>query len=188
MAIGKHKNASIMRIVLLSSILSLLSLTTVMAQEPAICGDWIGVYQGDVISDDVNSDGSRYFIQKDFKRYIRVKLIDGCYTVRMKTTIADESSFKYAPEGEIIEANDRMIKWKVNLGSEYDWTSSAKHKGIPIGHADYFHYCTIILSKGTLKYSDYMLTIYYDRQGREIDKDISLKKDGQTLYKEDSDW
>ena len=167
-----------MRKGVLISILLLCAICT-MAQEPAICGDWIGVYEGIVIN-----DGSRY----DCKRYIRVKLIDGCYTVRMKTKVADESSFKYFPEGEIIEADDRMIKWKVNLGSEYDWTSSAKHKGIPIGHADYFIYCTIILSKGTLKYSDYMLTIYYDRQGREIDKDISLKKDGQTLYKEDSDW
>ena len=51
-----------------------------MAQEPAICGDWIGAYKNDV-----DSEGSKNIIQKDYKRYIRIKLIDGSYTVRMKT-------------------------------------------------------------------------------------------------------
>ena len=170
-------------------ILSLFCMTTAMAQEPAICGDWIGVYKSDAISDDVDSEGSKYIIQKDYKRYIRIKLIDGSYTVRMKTRIADESSpFTYSPECHVIEANDRMIRWKMDLGSSYDWTPSDKHKGIPIGHADYYKYCTIILANGTLKYSEYMLTIYYDRQGREFDKQKWFEKDGQSLYKEDSDW
>ena len=129
-------------------ILSLFCMTTAMAQEPAICGDWIGVYKSDAISDDVDSEGSKYIIQKDYKRYIRIKLIDGSYTVRMKTRIADESSpFTYSPECHVIEANDRMIRWKMDLGSSYDWTPSDKHKGIPIGHADYYKYCTIILGK-----------------------------------------
>ena len=33
-----------------------------------------------------------------------------------------------------------------------------------------------------------MLVIYYDKQGREIDKDRSYEEKGQSLYKEDSDW
>lgn len=178
-----------MRIVLLSSILSLLSLTTTMAQEPVICGDWIGVYEDRKIADDLDKDGNKFTVRADYKRYIRIKYIDDCYTVRMKTRIADESSpFRYYPECQIIESNDRMIKWRMNLGSEYDWDSSDKRKGISIGHADYYEYCTIILSNGTLKYSEYMLTIYYDRQGREIDKQRWFEKDVQSLYKEESDW
>jgi len=178
-----------MRKVLLVSMLSLLCMTTAMAQSPAICGDWIGVYKSETISDEVDSDGSKYIIKKDFKRYIRIKLIDGNYTVRMKTRIADNSEpFNYWSECQIIEANDRMIKWKMDLGPDYDWSPDAKHKGISIGHADYFKYCTVILSNGTLKYSEYLLTIYYDRQGREIDKDRSYEENGQLLYKDDSDW
>ena len=50
-------------------------------------------------------------------------------------------------------------------------------------------YCTVILSSGTLKYSDHMLVIYYDRQGREIDKESEPERTtGQSLYKEESDW
>lgn len=178
-----------MRKYLLTILFSLLCLINAMAQEPAICGDWIGLYKSEDISDDVDSDGSKYLVQKDYRRYIRIKLIGDNYTVRMKTRIADESSpFTYSPECQIIEANDRIIKWKMNLGPSYDWNPSDRHKGIPIGHADYYKYCTVVLSNGTLKYSEYMLTSYYDRQGREIDKQIWFEKDGQTLYKEDSDW
>lgn len=171
---------------LLSNILSLLCVTTAMAQEPAICGDWIGVYNSFNI---VNTNGDRKIVHADYKRYIRIKLIDGNYIVRMKTRIADDSEpFNYWSECQVIEANDRMIKWKMDLGPDYDWSPDAKHKGISIGHADYFKYCTVILSNGTLKYSEYLLTIYYDRQGREIDKDRSYEENGQLLYKDDSDW
>lgn len=109
--------------------------TTSDAHEPAICGDWIGVYKSWNI---VNTNGDRVKVDADYKRYIRIKIIDGNYTVRMKTRIADDSEpFNYWSECKILEANDRMIKWKMDLGSDYDWTSDAKHKGIPIGHADY---------------------------------------------------
>ena len=177
---------SVMRKVLLVSLLSLISIITTMAQQSAICGDWTGVYLSWKI---VNTNGSTRHIETDYKRYIRIKLIDGNYIVRMKTRIADNSEpFNYWAECQIIEANDRMIKWKMDLGPDYDWSQDAKHKGIPIGHADYYKYCTVILSNGTLKYSEYMFTIYYDRQGREIDKEKTIEKDSQSLYKDDSDW
>lgn len=175
-----------MKRVLFTSVLALLCIVQAKAQEPAICGDWTGVYES---WDIVDRDGSKQKVYRDYKRYIRVKLIDGCYTVRMKTRIADESlPFTYAPECQIIEANERMIKWKMNLGQDYEWSPSATHKGIPIGHADYYNYCTIILSNGTLKYSDHMLTIYYNKQGQEIDKESTPEIKMQTLYKDDSDW
>ena len=172
---------------LLVIILSLLCITTAMAQEPAICGDWIGVFNGPQV---IDTDGNRHLVETAHKRYIRIKPIDGKYTVRMKTRIADNSEpFNYWSECEIIEANDRMITWKMDLGSDYDWSSEARHKGIRIGHADYYKYCTVMLSNGTLKYSEHMLVIYYDRQGREIDKECEPEiKVGQSLYKEESDW
>ena len=175
-----------MKKTLIAGILSLLCMTSVMAQEPAICGDWTGIFLSFNI---VNSNGSRTKVDANYKRYIRIKLIDGNYTVRMKTRIADNSEpFNYWPECQITKANDQMISWKMDLGPDYDWSADAKHKGMPIGHADYFKYCTVILSNSTLKYSEYLLVIYYDRQGREIDKEKTFEKGGQTLYKEDSDW
>lgn len=175
-----------MRKVLLVCMLSILSFATAQAQESPICGDWIGVYESWKI---VNDNGNRHKVDADFKRYIRIKFVDSNYIVRMKTRIADDSEpFNYWAECQIIESNDRMIKWKMDLGSDYDWSQDAKHKGIPIGHADYYKYCTVILSNGTLKYSENMLTIYYDKQGREFDKERTPEMDKHSLYKDDSDW
>lgn len=42
------------------------------AQEPAICGDWIGVYEGPGLSNELNEDGKKYFITKDIKAYLRI--------------------------------------------------------------------------------------------------------------------
>lgn len=171
---------------LLVSILSLLCFTTAMAQEPAICGDWIGVFKSFNI---INTNGDRVKVDADYKRYIRIKIIDGNYIVRMKTRIADNSEpFNYWAECQIIESNERMIKWKMDLGSDYDWSPDSKHKGIPIGHADYYKYCTVIHSNGSLKYSENMLTIYFDKQGREFDKERTPEMDKHSLYKDDSDW
>ena len=176
-----------MRKVLLVSLFSSMGIITTMAQEPAICGDWNGVYTSWTID---KSYGNRRRVDADYKRYIRIKLIDGNYTVRMKTRIADNSEpFNYWSECQIIESSERIIKWKMDLGSDYDWSPDAMHKGILIGHADYYKYCTVTLSNGTLKYSEHMLVLYYDRQGREIDKENSPERTvGQSLYKEDSDW
>lgn len=176
-----------MKKTLIAGILSLLCMTSVMAQEPAICGDWTGVYKSFKI---VNTNGNRQKVDADYKRYIRIKIIDGNYIVRMKTRIADNSEpFNYWSECQIIESSERIIKWKMDLGSDYDWSPDAMHKGILIGHADYYKYCTVTLSNGTLKYSEHMLVLYYDRQGREIDKENSPERTvGQSLYKEESDW
>jgi hypothetical protein len=175
-----------MKKVLVISSFLVFCLPFVLAQEPAICGDWVGIFEDWAI---VNREGRKSKIYKDYKRYIRIKLIDGNFTVRMKTRVADESSpFNYWTECHILETNDRMIKWKMDLGSDYDWTPSAKHKGIPIGHADYFKYCTVILSNGILKYSENMLVFYYDRQGLEIDKEQTSESKVLSLYKDNSDW
>ena len=173
-----------MRKVLFASMLSVLCLTTAMAQELAICGDWIGVYHGWDIE-----DVSKRKFDCDWKRYIRIKYIDGAYSVRMKTRRADESApFIYWKECEVTEYSNQMIKWVINLGSDYEWSPSALHNGRLIGHADYYKYCTAILSSGTLKYSEHMLMVYYDRYGEEIGGETTAEVDKHTLYKEESDW
>lgn len=175
-----------MKKLIVFSIVAVLTCMAAVAQESAICGDWVGVYKG---VDVVGSDDDRHMIDVDRKRYIRIKSIGGSYTVRMKTRLADGSEpFNYSPECHIIEATDYKIKWKMNLGPEYDWSPTDKHNGVQIGHADYYEYCTVTLSNGVLKYSEYLHIIYYDRQGRVIDSEDCLEKSGQTLYKEDSDW
>jgi len=175
-----------MRKILLLTLLPLLFLTTTMAQEKAICGDWIGVFKSWNI---VSTNGNRQKVDADYKRYVRIKFIDSNYTVRMKTRIADNTEpFNYWSESQIIEADDRQIKWKMNLGSDYNWSSDAKHKGIPIGHAEYSMFCTVILLNGTLKYSEYMITTYYDRQGQEIDRERTPPNEDSLLYKNEDDW
>ncbi len=105
-----------MRKVLLASMLSLLCLTTAMAQRLAICGDWVGVFESFNIFD---SNGDRHRVDANYKRYIRIKFIDGQYTVRMKTRIADNTEpFNYWSECQIIEADNRQIKLKMDLGPE----------------------------------------------------------------------
>lgn len=174
-----------MKKLIVLSIVTLLSCVVAVAQESAICGDWSGVFTSGVI----DTDGERHVFDAAFKRHIRIKLINGNYIIRMKTRIADDSEpFIYWPECHIIEASDKMIKWRMNLDSDYSWSSDARHKGVRIGHADYYKYCTVKLSNGVLKYSEYLHTIYFDKQGRVIDSENNFEKSSQTLYKEDADW
>ena len=163
-------------------VLSVLSYMAATAQEPAICGDWVGVYKDDNVVDD------KHIYDVDYKRYIRIKNIGGHYTVRMKTRIVDGSRpVNYSPEGHITEATDQKIKWEYYLESTYDWSPKDMRNGIPIGHADYYAYCSVTLQNGVLKYSGYYQAVYYDKQGREIDTD-NYHKTTTTLYKEEADW
>lgn len=163
--------------------------TLTHAQQSAICGDWTGIYESSVISDDVDDEGSKYFVTKDFKRTIRIKLIDGNYTVRMKIQRADGSgSVSYIPNAEIISADDHHISWKHDRGDDTDWDSSDRHNGRIIGRSSTFYYCSVTLTNGVLKFSDYWITTYYDRQGYKIDDSRWGESSNQTLYKDEDDW
>ena len=173
-------------------ILSLLCITTAMAQEPAICGDWIGVYKGFKMSDDVDEDGDHYPVQTDYKAYLRIKIIDNHYTVRMKTRIADDSKpFNYEPECRIENANENGITWVFDYGDDYDWSPSDTEQGIRIGHSHSITRCWVVLTNGVLKYTDLHITTYYDKQGRIITTkqwDIPSMRKSYNLYKDDKDW
>lgn len=158
------------------------------AQQPAICGDWTGIYESSIISDDVDEEGDKYFVTKDFKRIIRIKQTEGQYTVRMKIQRADGTgSVSYIPNAQIINASDTHIFWKHDRGNEYDWSPSAKHNGRTIGHAAYTYYCSVTLHNGALNYSEYWITTYYDKQGYRID-DQKWGEHSYNLYKDEEDW
>ena len=173
-------------------VMTLFCLTTAMAQEPAICGDWIGVYKGLKMSDEVDEDGDHYPVSADYKAYIRIKLIDNNYTVRVKTRIADESKpFNYEPECLIEHADEHGITWIYDHGNDYDWSPTAKEQGIRIGHSHSITRCWVTLTNGVLKYTDLYITTYYDTQGREITTkkwDYPGMRKSYALYKEDKDW
>lgn len=178
-----------MRTILFTSILSLFSLTTAIAQESAICGDWIGVYEGRTISDELDEDGDKRIVRADYKAYIRIKLLDGHYIVRMKTRIADESkSFYYEPDGKIEYADESSITWVIDLGDDYDWSSTDKVEGIRIGHSHDIKRCRVVLANGVLGYSEEPRTTYYDTQGRIITTKTWSWGKKFSLYKEESDW
>lgn len=169
-------------------------LTESMSQESAICGDWTGVYKEVCISDDYDSEGSKYIVFRDYKRYLRIQCIDNHYTVRMKKRIADNSlPFEYSSECHIIDANDKEIKFKINWGT--DNSPSGTYKGYTLDHVDYYKYFTAKLSEGRLKLSAYMEITYYQagykmyELGKEIKKEYEgMARDNLFLYKETSDW
>lgn len=181
-----------MKKLLLLAISCFVCVSFVLAQEPAICGDWIGVYKGFKMSDDVDEDGDHYPVQTDYKAYLRIKIIDNRYTVRMKTRIADESKpFNYEPECRIENANENSITWVFDHGDDYDWSPSAKEQGIRIGHSHSVTRCWVVLINGVLKYTDLYITTYYDKQGRIITTkqwDIPSMRKSYNLYKDDKDW
>ena len=142
------------------------------AQQPAICGDWTGIYESSVISDDVDEDGEKYFVTKDFKRIIRIKQTEGQYSVRMKIQRADGSgSASYVPNAQIISASDTQISWLHDRGPG-DNTN-----------AHYYLYCSVVLTNGVLKYSEYWIA-EYPGGGRKKWGELS----NQNLYKDEEDW
>lgn len=108
--------------------LSLLCMTTAMAQEPSICGDWVGVYE----DSDMNPTAEFQSVV-DWKLYIRIKRIDGQYRVRMKRRIADESlPFSYENNCKVQSANTNEIVWIGYDVDNYDWDSTDKKQGVRI--------------------------------------------------------
>lgn len=175
-----------MKKVILIYLLLLFCLTMAIAQEPVICGDWIGVYEGTTIHPIEDR-----LISADWKLYLRIKLIDGNYIVMMKRRIADESNpFIYEKKCEVQSANEKTITWTIYDEDDYDTSPIMKEQGILVGHIHETVYCTVELNRGTLTFSSNIERTNYDRQGRIINKKMmgySPYKEC-TLYKENSDW
>jgi hypothetical protein len=168
-------------------ILSLFCVTSAMAQEPIICGDWIGIAR-DASMKEHPETGS--IMRVDEKLYIRIKQNKGRYQVRMKGQIADGSRpFDYQPECKVTSVSENTIKWSQDWGSNDD-DDLGREQGVVVGRDSQIAYFTAVLTDGVLHLSAKYIITYYDRQGRVITSKefpFSYSK-GVTLYKEESDW
>lgn len=86
----------------------LLCMTTILAQESTICGDWIGIAHEAALKEHPETGN---MMRVDEKLYIRIKQIDGNYQVRMKAQITDGSRpFSYLPECKVTSVIGNTIK------------------------------------------------------------------------------
>lgn len=158
-----------------------------MAQEPAICGDWIGIAHDAVLKEHSETGN---LMRVDEKLYIRIKQIDGKFQVRMKSQIADGSRpFDYPPECKVTSVNGNTIKWSQDWGGNDD-DDLGTEQGVVVGRDSQIAYFTAVLTDGELKLSERYIVTYYDRNGSKItSKEYpgSYSK-GVLLYKEESDW
>ena len=176
-----------MRKELLVSLLSLMSFITTMAQQSAICGDWIGIAHEAALKEHPETGN---MMRVDEKLYIRIKQIEGRYQVRMKTRIADESRpFNYLPECKVTSVSENAIKWSQDWGGN-DEDDLGTEQGVAVGRDSQIAYFTAVLTDGVLKLSERYIITYYDRRGNVItskEYPVSYSK-GVLLYKEESDW
>jgi len=176
-----------MKKVLLTTLFSLLCLTTAIAQESAICGDWIGIAREASMKEHPET-GS--IMRVDEKLYIRIKQNNGKYQVRMKAQIADGSRpFDYQPECQVTSVSENTIKWSQDWGSN-DEDDLGREQGVVVARDSQIAYFAAVLTDGVLHLSAKYIITYYDRQGRIITSKefpFSYSK-GVTLYKEESDW
>ena len=138
-----------------------------LAQQPAICGDWVGVFENTEISDD-----AEYPIKRNYKRTIRIKKIEDHYTVRMKIQRADGSgNVSYISGEQITSADEYHISWMYDRGLGDS------------GEYHYYLYCSVTLINGVLKYSEYWITEYPGGGRRKWGESSN-----QSLYKDEGDW
>lgn len=162
-------------------------MNVVIAQQSAICGDWIGIAHETALKEHPVTGN---MMRVDEKFYIRIKQIDGKYQVRMKSQIADGSRpFSSLPECKVISVTDEMIKWSQDWGSNED-DDLGTEQGVIVGKDSQIAYFTAVLTDGVLKLSEEYKITYYDRYGRVITtKTVPTGySKGVTLYKEESDW
>lgn len=170
-----------------ASMLAMLCIVQAKAQEPAICGDWIGIAHEAALKEHPETGN---LMRVDEKLYIRIKLIDGKYQVRMKAQIADGSRpFDYQPECKVTSVSENTIKWSQDWGSNDD-DDLGTEQGVVVGKDSQIAYFTAVLSDGVLKLSERYIITYYDRRGNVITSKefpVSYSK-GVILFKEESDW
>lgn len=175
-----------MRKVLLVSILSLLCMTTAMAQEPAICGDWIGVFE----STKPHPTEDR-LIPADWKLYLRIKKIGEDYIVMMKRRLADETiPFVYEKKCKVQFGDEHIIRWITIDEDDWDISSTYKEQGINVGHVHDTVYNSAEYNNGCLSFSSYLERTHYDRQGHVINKkkiNTGFPRKCE-LYKDNADW
>jgi len=150
------------------------------AQECALCGDWVG----ETTFKDI-TDGGKSKIT--IKRTVRIKQEEGTYSIKMKALRNGE--VKYYNTGRIKQVDETSISWCYLDHTKYDWDSSSKYKGWYIGHLDVYAHCNVKLELGVLRYTQYYVFLYYNREGQYIGEE-----NGNTdifnciLNKEEENW
>ncbi len=156
------------------------------AQTSALCGDWIGVYEGTLPHPTEDR-----VVSADWKLYIRIKQIDGQYYVRMKTRIADESyPFWYQPECRVTSIDSNSISFS-QLWCDDRGGDLGTEKGIAVGRDYQIARYKAVLTNGVLRLSGEYERTVYDRHGNIISTRCFHTNEymkGLNLYKEDSDW
>lgn len=176
-----------MKKIILINLVLLLCFTTAIAQQHAICGDWIGIAHETALKEHPVTGN---MMRVDEKLYIRIKQIDGKYQVRMKSQIADGSRpFYYLPKCKVTSVSDNMIKWFQDWGSNED-DDLGTEQGVIVGKDSQTAYFTAVLTDGALKLTEEYKITYFDRHGRVITtKNFPTHySKGVILYKEESDW
>ena len=146
-----------------------------------MCGDWVGVYE----SSKMHPTEGR-LVPADWKLYIRIKKIDGFYTVRVKTRIADNSGdYFYWPDYTVYQADDNKIFLRYDGG--YD-DNNGNGYGTFAYSVDIIH-ISLEYQYGILYLDGKQYVRLYDNNDNLIDnKDIKLYKSPIKLYKDDNDW
>lgn len=173
--------------IIIAFVISWLNVATSIAQQPSICGDWIGIAKEAALKEHPQTGN---MMRVDEKLYIRIKQIEGKYQVRMKAQIADGSRpVNYLPECKVTSVSNNIIKWSQDWGSN-DEDDLGTEQGVVVGRDSQIAYFTAILTDGVLHLSEKYIITYYDRQGRVITSKefpVSYSK-GVSLYKEENDW
>ena len=148
------------------------------AQECVLCGDWVG----ETTFKDI-MDGSKITL----KRTVRIKQEEGTYSIKMKALRNGE--VEYYNTGRIKQVDETSISWCYLYHTKYG-DSSSKYKGWYIGHKDYYVHCNVKLELGVLRYTQYMVILYYNREGQYIGEEMSGKDNVYTciLNKEEENW
>lgn len=154
----------------------------VSAQEPAICGDWVGDFTDMVLVD-------RSEIKVASTRTIRITYKDGGYDVKMKTIRKDNNEIYYHTGAQITYSNDNSISWHYLLAIDDDyWDSSEKCNGIIVGSSKIYRCCNVELAEGVLIYTMHLRRLYYDRNGNYIGEWNGANIDNDVMKKEEENW
>ena len=150
------------------------------AQECVLCGDWIG----ETTFKDI-TDGSKITI----KRTVRIKQEEGTYSIKMKALRNGE--VEYYNTGRIKQVDETSISWCYLYATNYDWDSSDKYNGVTIGHIDVYVHCNVKLELGVLRYTQYYVFLYYNREGQYIGEENGRFNNNNfncILNKEEENW
>ena len=179
-----------MRKILLTTMLCLVSFSMTYSQEDCkMCGDWIGIFEG--TKPHPTEDR---LIPADYKLYIRIKKIDTNLIVRIKYSLADNSTgFSYMNEWKVFDFSEKKITLKWDSGID---DNAGQGWGIKNGKKCAYRRdvicASIELQQGVLYFDGGQNNVtWYDSNNNIISANAfpnNIPAKNVTLYKEENDW